>query len=90
MCQLVTEGRGNESSVEQGRRKTQRESEVEKAVDEAGLDDHIIVGRGVEGVVLVILPVVLLNVERVDLCSPMIVSNCQDVPDIILTSHVCF
>merc|ERR1719341_1211142 len=93
MSQLVAEGRGNEASVEQGRRKTQRESEVEEAVDEPGLDDHVVVGGRVEGVVLVLLPVVedlLLLVERVDLRSPMIVANRQDVLYVILPSHFTF
>ena len=50
--QLMTEGCGNKSSIEQGRRETQRESKVKKAIDEAGLDDHIVVGRRIESVVL--------------------------------------
>ena len=44
MCELVTKGCGDKSSIEQGRRKTQRKSQVEKAVDETGLNYHIVVG----------------------------------------------
>ena len=91
--ELVTKGRGDKSSVDQRWRETEREAKVEDSVDEAGLDDHVVHRRGVEGIVLVLLPVdvdLLLLVERVDLGSPMIVAYGKDVPDVILTRDPTF